>query len=132
MEDNFLEMQMLDAAMLSIIEEAGINVLTMTEGLEENEFLSTRLTRLEVARQIATMAGVTQELSARIRSQLVELDWEGWDGTARRLGQGGQAGEEALWFAVRSLVPATLMWLRLYRKNTPELFECKPADFSGE
>ena len=32
------------------------------------------------------------------------------------------ARDEALWFAVRSLVPATLMWLRVYRESNPELF----------
>lgn len=118
---------MLDAAILSIIEEAGVNVLTMTEGLEETEFLATRLTRAEVGRQIAVMAGVSQKLSAETRATLTELDWDGWDGAGRQLDKGGQAGEEALWFAVRSLVPATLMWLRLYRKNRPELFACKPS-----
>ena len=27
----------------------------------------------------------------------------------------------------RSLVPATLMWLRVYRKEQPDLFECRPS-----
>lgn len=34
--------------------------------------------------------------------------------------------------AVLTLVPATLMWLRVYRKNQPEVFEYGPMpDASG-
>ena len=110
-----------------IIEEAGVNVLTLTEGLAEEEFLSSRLTRAEVARQLGAMTGVALKLSEQTRSQLPELDWDGWEGAARQLGEGGSASDEALWFAVKSLVPATLMWLRVYRKNMPEIFACKPS-----
>ncbi len=113
---------MLEAAILSIIEEAGVNVLTLTEGLEEEEFLSTRLTRAEVKRQFVVAAGVAGKISRSTRSALPELDWEGWEAALRRLEQGGSAEDEVLWFAVRSLIPATLMWLRLYRKARPELF----------
>lgn len=118
---------MLDAAILAIIEEAGVNVLTLTEGLEEAEFLSSRLTRAEVGRQLGVMTGVAAKLSAQTRSQLPELDWEGWEGAAKQLGPGSVVSDQALWFAVRSLVPATLMWLRVYRNNMPDLFACKPA-----
>ena len=118
---------MLDAAILAIIEEAGVNVLTLTEGLEEAEFLSSRLTRAEVGRQLGVMTGVAAKLSAQTRSQLPELDWEGWEGAAKQLGLGGVVSDQALWFAVKSLVPASLMWLRVYRNNMPELFACKPT-----
>ncbi len=118
---------MLDAAMLTIIDEAGVNVLTLTEGLDETEFFSTRLTRQEVGRQVATMAGILQRLSDGLRTEFSELDWEGWEGVWRQLEADGESGRHALWFAVRSLVPATLMWLRVYRQSRPELFACKPA-----
>ncbi len=113
---------MLDAAMLSIIDEAGVNVLTLTEGLDEIEFFATRLTRQEVGRQVATMAGILQRLSAGLRTDFAELDWEGWEGVWRLLEAPGESGKHALWFAVRSLVPATLMWLRVYRQSHPKLF----------
>ena len=41
---------------------------------------------------------------------------------------GGLARDEALWFGVRSLVPATLSWLRVYRHSHPELFTYWRAD----
>lgn len=115
---------MLDAAILAIIEEAGVNVLILTEGLEEAEFLSTRLTREEVKRQIGIMAGVAGKLSDAIHAELPEVDWEGWAVVAKRM---DQEADDALWFSVRSLVPATLMWLRVCRRSRPELFACKPS-----
>ncbi len=110
---------MLDAAVLAIIEEAGVNVLTMTEGLDESEFLSTRLTRQEVRRQLVVMSESLSSLSLHARGDMRELDWEGWAAAARRI---GTDENETIWFLVRSLVPATLMWLRLYRTTRPEFF----------
>ena len=117
---------MLNASLLSIIEEAGIAVLTLTEGLEQDEFLASRLTRAETQRQVRIMSESAANLPPQMQTTLAEVDWGGWHTVARQLGASGDA-EDALWFAVRSLVPATLMWLRVYRTNQPELFECKPG-----
>jgi hypothetical protein len=38
----------------------------------------------------------------------------------------GVALDEALWFAVQALVPATLLWLRVYQQSQPELFRMAP------
>jgi uncharacterized protein with HEPN domain len=118
---------MLNASLLSIIEEAGIAVLTLTEGLEKDEFLASRLTRAETQRQVKTMSESAASLPPQMQAILAEVDWAGWHSVARQFGEDRNAEQEALWFAVRSLVPATLMWLRVYRKNQPEIFECKPV-----
>jgi uncharacterized protein with HEPN domain len=123
---------MLNASLLSIIEEAGVAVLTLTEGLEKDEFLASRLTRAETQRQLKIMGESAANLPPQTQALLAEVDWSGWQRVAQRLGASGDAEQEALWFAVRSLVPATLMWLRVYRTNQPEVFECKPiADLGG-
>lgn len=125
---------MLNASLLSIIEEAGVAVLTLTEGLEKDEFLASRLTRAETQRQVKTLSESIANFAPKIQTLLAEVDWAGWHTVARQLGAGAHqpgadngAEQEALWFAVRSLVPATLMWLRVYRKEQPEIFECKPT-----
>ena len=115
-------MTMLLGAMLSLIDEAGVVVLTLTEGLEQNEFLGSFLTRREVKRQIDTITLAVANLPTASRRRLPEIDWDGWTACALGLDQGGEAEDDALWFALRSLVPATLMWLRVYRSNQPELF----------
>lgn len=123
---------MLNASLLSIIEEAGVAVLTLTEGVEKDEFLASHLTRAETQRQIRIMGETAANLPPSMRSLLAEVDWSGWQTVARQLGENRNAEQEALWFAVRALVPATLMWLRIYRTNQPEVFECKPiADLGG-
>ena len=118
---------MLNASLLSIIEEAGVAVLTLTEGVEKDEFLASRLTRAETQRQLKIMSESAANLPPQTQALLAEVDWSGWQTVARQLGENRDAEQEALWFAVRALVPATLMWLRVYRTNQPEMFECKPA-----
>ena len=118
---------MLNASLLSIIEDAGVAVLTLTEGLEEDEFLGSRLTRKETRRQLQTIADSAANLPPQVRTLLAEIDWDGWQTMADRFKVGGKAADEALWFGVRSLAPATLMWLRVYHKSLPEIFECKPV-----
>jgi len=122
---------MLNASLLSIIEEAGVAVLTLTEGVEKDEFLASHLTRAETQRQIRIMGETAANLPPSMRSLLAEVDWSGWQTVARQLGENRNAEQEALWFAVRALVPATLMWLRVYRTNQPEVFECRPAPAAG-
>lgn len=122
---------MLNASLLSIIEDAGVAVLTLTEGLEKDEFLASRLTRAETQRQLKIMSDSAANLPPQTQAQLAEVDWSGWQTVARQLGENRDAEQEALWFAVRALVPATLMWLRVYRTNQPEVFECKPAPAAG-
>ncbi|MHB1677581.1 MAG: ribonuclease HepT family protein [Sulfuriferula sp.] len=114
---------MLNAPLLSIIEEAGIAVLTLTEGSEKEEFLNSRLTRAEVGRQIKIMTDIAGKMPARTCSLMAEVDWTGWAGMARQLNGLGPVADEALWFAIQSLIPATIMWLRVYRKNQPDLFD---------
>jgi uncharacterized protein with HEPN domain len=123
---------MLNASLLSIIEEAGVAVLTLTEGLEKDAFLASRLTRAETRRQVKILSESIANLSPQTLSMLAEVDWAGWHTVVRQLGADKDAEQDALWFAVCSLVPATLMWLRVYRTNQPEIFECKPlADVGG-
>lgn len=116
-----------NAILLSIIEEAGMGALTLTGSLNEGEFLSSRLTRREVSRQILIIADNARRLPAEIRQRMAELDWDGWAITARQIQREGREADEALWFAARSLIPATLIGLRLYRKTQPDLFSWIPA-----
>lgn len=118
---------MLNASLLSIIEEAGIAILILTEGLEEEEFRHSRLTRAEVCRQVKIMTGIAGKLPPQTCTLMAEVDWAGWAAVARQLNEPGRAADDALWFAARSLIPATVMWLRVYRKNQPELFDFAPS-----
>lgn len=115
--------QLLGSALLAIVDEAGRGVLTLTEGLSKDEFLRSRLTRGEVLRLTLALAQGMAEVPAASRARLPEIDWPGWATLRGTLdGSSRDAQGEALWFAVQSLVPATLLWLEVYRRNEPALF----------
>jgi hypothetical protein len=127
-------MNVLGSALLAIADQAGRAVLTFTEGLAQDEFLRSRLTRAEVLRHTRLLASAAAGLPAALREQMPEIDWAGWAALPRRLqavpvpadsGAGPATDEpgEALWFAVQSLVPATLLWLQVYREHEPRLFQ---------
>lgn len=103
---------------LQKIEEAGIAVLTLTEGLEESEFSRSRLTRQEVCRQIEILGRAALDISPAMHAALPEIDWKTW------LAMAGNATKDnqQLWWVIAELIPATLMWLRVYRNQQPELF----------
>lgn len=113
---------MISAALLGILEEAGIAVLTLSEGLAKDEFFSTRLTQQEVLRQLRIMTETSASMSKELKMELTEIDWASWSVLGLQLRIAGGFDREAVWFSVRSLVPAMLMWLRVYRQNQPEFF----------
>ncbi|MGC9215695.1 hypothetical protein [Acidithiobacillus sp.] len=113
---------MLTITPFNTLEAAGTAVLTLTEGLEKQEFLASRLTRAETRRQIHLMSASTALLSQQTQDRMAEIDWEGWRILDQRLGISDKAEDTLLWLAIRALVPDTLMWLRVYRKNQPEWF----------
>jgi len=114
---------MISAPLLQITNEAGEAVLILTEGLQRAELLRSRLTRAEVQRQLRCMADTLADAPDALRHLMPEIDWAGWRATRLALAAPGVAHDDALWFAVQSLVPATLNWLRVYRQERPELFQ---------
>lgn len=117
---------MLSCLLFAIMEEAGTAVMILTENVEREEFLSSHLTRAEVQRQLLIVADASAQVETRVRELTAELDWEAWDKVKRELrqhsGHPSPAIDELVWFAVRALAPATLIWLKNYRKNQPKLF----------
>ncbi|WP_018412897.1 ribonuclease HepT family protein [Methyloversatilis thermotolerans] len=110
------------AASLSMLDESCSGVLILAEGLERDEFLGSRLTRSEVCRLLQIIARLMQGMPPEACQRLPEIDWAGWSLLSRALPDGGPPADDTIWFAVTSLVPATLMWLRLYREREPGLF----------
>lgn len=111
------------SALLGIIEQAALAVVILTENLSEDELLRSRLTRAEVQRQLTTVANSLVQLAPAQQTALPDLDWAGWHNLHGVLhGPPGRALDDGLWFASSSLVPATVLWIRVYRKEKPELF----------
>lgn len=118
---------LVNSALLGIIEQAGLAVATLVEGQPREDLLRSRLTRAEVLRQLLVMADAAAQVDPAARAAMPELDWDAWEAMGARFrGTTGAALDEALWFACESLVSATLLWLRLYRKSHPGLFRMVP------
>jgi uncharacterized protein with HEPN domain len=118
----------INCARLGLIEQAGTAVAILTEGLTQEELLRSRLTRAEVLRQLKLLADSAAQMQPAARATMPELDWSGWDAMRQRFsGPAGASLDEALWFACEALVPATLLWLRVYQQSQPELFRRAPA-----
>lgn len=115
-------MTLLSGALLGILEEAGMAIMTLTEGSEPEEFFASRITQQEVLRQMRIMAETAASISEELKQKMPEIDWAGWYVLYSQLAGQGGFERDALWFAVRSLVPATLLWMRVYRKELPEIF----------
>jgi uncharacterized protein with HEPN domain len=119
---------LLHSALLGLIQSACESVLILIEQLPREELMRSRLTRAEVQRQLATLAASVAQIEPEQRATMPELDWSGWALMRVQLaGPPGETLEEALWFASQSLVPATLLWLRVYRQSQPELFRMSLA-----
>lgn len=117
----------INSALLGLIEQSGTAIATLVEGLKQDDLLRSRLTRFEVLRQLKTLADSVGQLEPATRAQMPELDWTGWDAMRPRFaGPAGESLDEALWFACESLVPATLLWLRVYQQSQPTLFRMAP------
>jgi predicted exporter len=121
---------MISAPMLQLANEAGESVLILTDGLQRGELLRSQLTRAEVRRQLLQLAATLSDAPDALRHRMPEIDWDGWRATRLALQTNGStpdaagqaAHDDALWFAVQSLVPATLSWLWVYRAEQPGLF----------
>ena len=118
----------LTAALLKLIEDSATAATILIEGLARDELLRSRLTRAEVLRQLQALAASAAQMPPAERREMPELDWAGWDALRPRFDAApGETLDEALWFACTSLVPATLLWLRVYRQSQPALFQMSVA-----
>lgn len=112
------------AALLKTVEDAGVSVLTLVEGVQDDELLASRLTRQEVARQSRVMLEAAAALPFEMREAMPEIDWTGMVTAGKALaGSAGADLDEALVFCARALTPALMMWLRVYQQQHPDWFK---------
>ena len=116
------------AGVMNVIEQAGEAVLLLCEDVQPEALLNSRITRAEVVRQLQMLARGLGSLDTGVRETMPELDWDAWAHVVRMLDADRPQQDEVLWFAVRSLVPATLSWLRVYRGTHRQLFELHSAN----
>ena len=117
---------MLTGAMLGLIQQTGMDVIVLTEELDEQEFFSSRLTRMETLRLLGVMAYNARDLPANVREQLPEIDWAAWAALPTAL-VNPTSHPLQIWVAARELAPLTVQHLIDYRRVYPELFSLAPC-----
>ena len=116
---------MLTGAMLGLLQQTGMDVIVLTEELDEQEFFASRLTRQETLRLLGVMAYTACDLPAPVREQLPEIDWPAWTALPEALIRPNEHPLQ-IWVAARELAPRTVQQLIDYRRVVPELFSMVP------
>ncbi len=112
------------ASLLWTAEQAGEGVLTLTEGLEDAELKRSRLTRRAVTQQLQALAQALSAVPPKACQAMPEIDWAGWRAMPAVLSHvDATMADDALLMCVQALVPATLMWMRVYRPQQPQWFQ---------
>jgi uncharacterized protein with HEPN domain len=116
---------MLTGAMLGLLQQTGMDVIVLTEELDEQEFFASRLTRQETLRLLGVMARTARDLPAQVRERLPEIDWPAWSALPAALIRPTDHPLQ-IWVAARELAPLTVQQLIDYRRVYPELFSLVP------
>ena len=89
----------------------------------EQELFDSQNTLRQVELILMMMAQTLAHFPSPIQTQLPEIEWSGWQALYLTLLRDQQPRREQIWYAVRSLVPHTLMLLEQLRRRHPEWFE---------
>jgi len=112
---------MLTAAMLGLIQQTGLDILVLTEELDDQEFFASRLTRLQTFQLLGTLAQTTLNLPAEVRTRLFAINWDAWAALPAALARPNENAFR-IWVAAKELTPLTLQSLFEYKRVYPELF----------
>ena len=116
---------MLTGAMLGLIQQTGMDIIVLTEELDEQEFFASQFTRLQTFRLLGSMADTARNLPAEVPEQLPEIDWAAWAALPAALIR--PTGHPLqIWVAARELTPLTVQHLIDYKRVYPKLFSLAP------
>jgi uncharacterized protein with HEPN domain len=116
---------MLTAAMLGLIEQTGLDILILTEELDDREFFASRLTRLQTYQLLGSLAETAHNLPAEVRARLSAINWDAWASLPATLVRPNEHAFR-IWVAAKELTPLTVQSLIDYKRVYPELFALAP------
>ncbi len=116
---------MLNGALLGLMRQLGLDIVTLTEELSENEFFASRLTRSETLKLLGSMAQTAADIPAEVRQRMPLIDWAAWTALPAKLSRPAQHPLQ-IWVAIKELTPMTVQYLNDYRRVQPQLFSIVP------
>ena len=116
-------MTALSSALFGLVRREGEALLACLADLQdEEELFASANTLAAVEACLRVMARSLADLPPFAQAALAALDWQGWQGVQTALLQPQAPRREAVWYAVTTLVPATLALLEQLRRQRPTLF----------
>jgi uncharacterized protein with HEPN domain len=116
---------MLNGALLGLMHQLGLDIVTLTEELSEAEFFASRLTRSETLKLLGSMAQTAADIPAEVRLRMPLIDWAAWAALPAKLARPAQHPLQ-IWVAIKELTPMTVQYLNDYRRVQPQLFSIVP------
>lgn len=111
------------AGLLGNLHDAGVAISLCTSGWEKDAFFESRAARKKALQCLRVMVDSARDLPDAVSARLGRIDWLAWE-TLRPLLKAKSADDcDRLWYAIGTLVPATVIELRRYRRLMPQLFE---------
>lgn len=112
---------MLTAALLGLMRQLGLDIIILTEELNETEFFASRFTRMQTLQLLKNLSQTASNLPAETRHSMKEIDWAGWSSLGRMLSEPSQHPFQ-IWVAIKELTPMTVQHLDEYKRKQPQLF----------
>lgn len=112
---------MLTGAMLGLMRQIGLDIITLTEEIGEAEFFASRFTRAETFRLLGNMVKTANEIPVTVRERMPQIDWAAWDELQSKLDHPSKYPFQ-LWVVIKELTPMTVQQLNDYRRTQPKLF----------
>lgn len=112
-------------ALFDIIHTSGDQVLQLVLALQDgaDELFASPNTLAVVEQHLWTVAHTLAHLPPVVVLRLPHIDWAGWAALHQALRDGRQPRQDEVWYAVRALLPATLVLLDALRAREPDWFE---------
>lgn len=116
---------MLTGALLGLMEQLALDIVTLTEEIDESEFFASRLTRVQTLKLLGSLVQTAANLPAEARERMPQVDWAAWAALAKILPNPKQHPLQ-IWVAIREITPMTVQHLHDYRRVQPQLFSIAP------
>jgi hypothetical protein len=112
-------------ALFDIIHTSGDTTLRLLEALEggADELFASTNTLAVVEEHLLNVAQTLAHLPPVVMLRLSQADWNGWAALHSALRHQIEPRRDIVWYAVSSLLPATLVLLDKLRAQEPEWFE---------
>lgn len=90
---------------------------------DDEELFASRNTLVRVEAHLLLMAQTMGHLAPALHERLLLADWRGWQSLQDVLANDTQPRRDAVWYALRALVPTTLEMIDALRRREPVWFE---------